>query len=214
MRSWARWLIVAGVLSIIPSALALIEADPPFTVDDDLQTGFTPIVRVPLEGLRSGATVRLSYVVPTSPQWDRIRRTQGPNNQGYVVLVVGTARGEALDFSPVGIEFSVVGSNGPLTLTPTRDIYLYDVSGADIGLRFGPVPGDRLQFAIRARNPDGLPAGELLVQPYWAAQDRLSVEREVDTTLKQVVTTAARIGLILLAAGVALQMLTSQILKS
>jgi hypothetical protein len=199
----ARWLVVLGVVLIVPSALALTDADPPFTVDDDLQAGFTPIVRVPLEGLRSGATVRLSYVVPASSQWARIRRRQGPNNQGYVVLVAGAVRGEALDFSPLGIEFSVVGSNGPLALTPTRNIFLYDDFGADIGRRFAATEGDRLQFAIKARNPERLPDGEFLVQPYWASQERLLFESDIDKALKRLVTAAARIGLILLVAGAA-----------
>ena len=204
-----------GTILVVPSAVALSISDAPFTALDDLELGLSPIIRAPLETLRSGATIRLSYVVPSSSQWARIRRTQGPGRQGYVALAADTLRGRALDYNALTIEFSVSSNSRPLVLMPTRDIFLYEPFGADIGLRFEAAAGDRLQFAIRASNPEKLPDGEFLVQPYWdSAGDEAEAELRVDNEVKLVVTVAARIGLMLLVAGVVLQILKSQILKS
>jgi len=203
---------------IVPAALTFTPILGPLASSDDVEVAFTPIVRLSLDSLRSGGTIKLSYVVPSSPQWDRIRNTSSLGDNGYIVLVADTLRGQILPFTPLGLDVSVSGGNTPLVITPSKNSpFMYQsATGGDVGLQFTAAPGALLQFAIKARNPEGLPPGELIVQPYWywVAQDIAEIGRAVDSVLKVIVTMAARIGLILLVAGVALQILKSQILKS
>ena len=75
---------------------------------------------------------------------------------------------------------------------------------------FAATPGDRLQIAIKARHPEALPEGELLLQRYWewTAKDYAEAGRGIEAVLKPLVTRAAQFGLMLLAAGVALRAFT------
>jgi len=208
LRIWARWLLTLGVVFVLPSAIVLTTADPPFTLKDDLQLGFSPVLQLPLESLRSGQAIRVSYVVPSSSQWDRIRRLQSHHGGGgYIALIADRLRGQALYFSSLEIEFSVLNHNADVALTPAGGAFLYEAFGGNIGFRFAVTSGDKLQFVVKARRPDRLPDAELLVQPYWdsTVKDTAEYGPDIDAMFKPVVTRAAQIGLMLLAAGAAVR---------
>jgi hypothetical protein len=202
--------MTAGVVLIVPAALTFTPVLGHFTSDEDVAVAFTPIIRLSLDSLRSGGTIRFSYAVPGSVQWDRIRNNQSMGDHGYIALVADTLHGQAMPFTPLGLELSVSSENKPVSLTPARTgPYLYASSDTrtDVGLRFAAMPGDQLHFAVKALNPERLPEGELIVQRYWewTAQDFAGVGREIESVLRPFVTRAAQIGLILLGAGVVLR---------
>jgi len=213
LRVLARWLLASGVVLIVPAALTFTPVLGPLTSDDDAAVAFTPIVRLPLDTLGSGSVVSLSYVVPDSAQWDRIRKNGSMGDHGYVAFVADTLHGKVLPFTPLGIDVSVSSRNSQIPVTHTdAGPYLYaPETHHDVGLRFSASPGDRLRITISARNAGGLPEGELIVQPYWewSARDFAEVSRELDRVLRPVVARAAQAGMLLLVAGVALSVFSA-----
>jgi hypothetical protein len=194
----------------VPAALTFTPVIGPLNLADDVPLVLTPIVRLSLDSLRGGGTVHLTYVVPQSPQWDRIRQHERLGHHEYIAFVADKLHGQLLAFSPLGIELSVVTRNAPVPLARSRtDPFLYASSSAnaDAGVTFVAMPGDRLEIAIKARDAKHLPEGELIVEPYvdGSAKDVSEIERGLDAMFKPVVSRSAQIGLVLLAVGVALR---------
>ncbi|MGH9373810.1 MAG: hypothetical protein ACRD15_20015 [Vicinamibacterales bacterium] len=69
-------------------------------------------------------------------------------------------------------------------------------------MSFKPSPGDNLEIGIMARNADSLPAGDLIVEPYWGGyeKDRI-VGAMIDSDVRPYVLGAGAIGVILLIAS-------------
>ena len=206
----SRWLLTVGVVLIVPAALTFTPILGPLSLDDDVPLALTPIARLSLDSLRGGGAVHLTYVVPESPQWDRIRQHERLGRHEYIAFVADKLHGQLLAFSPLAIDLSVIVGNAPIPLARSRtDPFLYTASTAnvDAGRTFEAMPGDRLEIAVKARDAEHLPDGELIVEPYVdsAATDVSEIGRRVDAMFKPVVTRAAQIGLVLLVAGVAIR---------
>lgn len=133
---------------------------------DDVAVASTPVVRVSLDSLAVGGSLRLFLQIPDSAQWRRIRAAWG--DQGYIIFATDPARRSLIPFGSLKLEVAFTGGDGK-TLTPEQPAeppYGYS-SVSDAGLRFTPRPGDALTILVKRNEPVGLPEGELIVQPYW-----------------------------------------------
>jgi hypothetical protein len=197
-------LLAGGVLLLLPGACSLATSGP---TRDDVGVAFEKVVQVGLDSFRTGAPVRFSFTVPDSAQWARIRKSWG--DRGYIALGVRReGRTEwIVPFSTLDLDLKVTRSGESLPLeSATEPPYGYSSSGqGDHGVMFKPRPGDEVAITITARRSETLPAGDLVIEPYWDgyAKDHI-VGAMLESDLRPYVWSMTILGIGLLAASAAL----------
>lgn len=207
MTRWARRLFVVGVILLLPGACLIATGS--LTADDDASVAFTPIVRLSLESLRGGHSVKLFFRVPDSSQWKRIRQNRVMGDNGHIVLATTKSNNKLIPFSPLDIELAISGRRGQMS--PERANYSpygYSSDTPDVGLQFHPSPGEEIQVRLAARRPELLPSGELIIEPYWSgsAKDFL-VGASLDSDLRPLVIRITQVAFGLLAGSIGLYLL-------
>jgi hypothetical protein len=195
-------LLWSGLLLLLPMACYVGEPQP--VGPEDLVVAATPVARLPLTGLRSGGPVRLSFQIPDSTQWARIRRHWGPPR--YLVFAVDNTGTTILPFASLHVSVDIRGRHGALVSErSTGRVHNYSQEHQDTGLRFDPQVGDELQLQVETHHTDTLPDGELIVEPYlesFTKDDAVGVG--VAELFKTVFTWSALVGIALLFAAAVL----------
>lgn len=207
MRRWGRSLLVIGVALLLPGACAV--ATGTLTDDDDAAIAFTPVVRLSLESLKAGAPLELSFRVPDSLQWKRIRQDRRMGDNGYVILATKKDDDRLVPFSNLNLEVEVSGRTGQFTLNKADYVpYGHFSDTLDVGRLFRPSPGEEVQVRLRAQTPRTLPTGELIIKPYWrgTAKDFL-VGASLDSEFQPIVVRMTQAGFGLLGLGLAVNVL-------
>lgn len=168
---------------------------------DDVAVAHTPVARVSLDSLAVGGSLRLFVRIPDSDQWRRIRAAWG--DHGYIIFATDPTRLWLIPFGGLHLGVTVTGGDGT-SLRPERPAeppYGYS-SVSDAGLRFAPRPGDALTIVVKRTEPVALPAGELIVQPYWDSymKDRM-VGAHVETDFGPYVNPVVVAVAVLMLAG-------------
>jgi hypothetical protein len=175
---------------------------------DDVAVAGTPVVRVSLDSLAVGGSLRLFVRIPDSAQWRRIRAAWG--DHGYIIFATDPARRSLIPFGTLKLEVAFTGRDGTRLSQerPAEPPYGYSFV-SDAGLRFLPRPGDEWTIVVKRSEPVALPEGELIVQPYWDSymKDRI-VGAHVETDFGPYVNAVVvAVGVLMLVASSVLGLL-------
>ena len=148
---------------------------------------------------------RLSFNVPDTRQWTRIRKEWG--NPRYVVY----ATEDRYPSSPWIIPFSTLSldvdvSRAGLAIPVQRSACPYAVSRdtGDCGVDFKADPGHTFDVSLTLDKPGLLPAGNLVIEPFWDEflKDRLvgaGIASEIEPYFRRLATLGVSL---LVASGV------------
>jgi hypothetical protein len=202
-RRAARGCLIAGLLLLVPGGCTLLQRPSSFNTDD-LAVATTEVARLRLDSFRSGSTVRVIGIGRYAPQWKRLRQVWG--DHGYVVYATTEqgARWSVLPFSELKLDVIASTARGRLSVErpPTCPLAVTISQTADCAVVFKPAAGDRFEIAITATSPGSLPAGDLVVAPYWGGynKDRI-VNAMLNSDARPYVVGMAGVGVTLLVAS-------------
>jgi hypothetical protein len=158
-------LVGAGSVLLLPQVCAwtLFGA-----LRDDVAAAFVPTVRVPLASLTEGTVTVVSFKVPQTAGWERIRRTWG--DPGYVIVAAhghGPVR-DVVPYSSLNLSIHVATGADDLPLeVATKHPFLYSSDTRDYGLAFHAPAGRDVTVRVEALGPTVDANGELTIRPYW-----------------------------------------------
>jgi hypothetical protein len=191
---WA--LMAVGLIFALPSS-ALLITDPP---DADQEVAFAPALRIPLDSLKGGYSVRVVLTVPF--HWRKMHSQWG--EPVYLVLVRLQDRSFAsVAYEKLGIDLTVTRGGQVLELQPPSGTpYAHNPDTDKLGFVFKPSPGDELSVNVAVRSDQPLPRGELIVEPFadGFAKDRIAgamVDADVRPWAKRLLPS----GLMMIAVG-------------
>ena len=172
-RRVARGCLIAGILLLIPGGCTLLQRPSSFNIDD-LAVATTDVARLRLDSFRSGSTVRVIGIGRYAPQWQRLRQAWG--DHGYVVYAT-TKQGAGLSILPfsdlkLDVNVSVAGRRLRVERPPTCPLAVTISQTADCAVVFKPPAGEAFEMAVTATSPGSLPAGDLVVEPYWGGYNK------------------------------------------
>jgi len=193
------WILVAlGIICIAPG-IYLYQASQP--TSQDAEIALQPMVRIPLESLRSAGSTTFVFQIGGS---SRISKTWG--EPYYVIYSRMRSNGWWVrPFSSLRLQIFVTVDGYPVSLEKAlRDPYDHSSNTAgDIGLRFSAKPGKEVCIIVKVSDPAALLNGELVVAPNWdiAIKDKLA-GAVLNDDLNRIFLVAGRIGLALLLLGI------------
>jgi hypothetical protein len=173
----------------------------------DIQRALFPLVKAPLDSLRSTAEREFGFTVPNDSQWRRIVRRMGP--PAFLAVPATTeemSNRQTYAASDVGLSLRVTRNGVPVTLIPTSDApYAYSAYTQNNGFKFTADAGDRIALWTRVTGSQ-LPSQSNLVLvadwgnlPTWDWVDGAAIGYGVLTLLAWV---AAALGLALIGGGI------------
>jgi hypothetical protein len=188
-------LIALGIICMVPSSC--LNSDSP-SVAEDAFIPIQPMIRIPLESLKSKGSTSFSFKVNSVG----IAKTWG--EQYFVIYSRHQNNGWWMNaFSSLQLQIQVLvgGSSVAIEKAPYPP-YMHSSNTLDIGLRFSAKPGDEVRINVQAPYPTALPEGELVVAPNWdtAIKDHL-VGAMIEDDLNHWLIIAGRIGLALSFLG-------------
>ena len=191
------FLCVIGALLVMPQIVSYTRTS---LRPDDATIAFTPLYRIGLENLDSGAT--FSVTIPDNEAWRRIRRIW--SDPGYVIAPVSPDLETmyCLDTWEIEVQATVDGRPLP-TETANSPPYGFSAPCSPVGVKFNATPGSRVEIRIDKRKRGLASSGDLLVTSYWmdGTKDRL-VGIAQDQELRVPFLLMAAVGILCLGGGV------------
>jgi hypothetical protein len=154
-------LCVIGALLVIPQIWSFTKTS---LRPGDETIAFTPLYRIGLENLDSGAT--FSVTIPNNEAWRRIRRVW--TDPGYVIAPVSPdlERMYCLDTWEIEVQATVDGRPLPTQMANSPP-YGFSASCSPVGVKFDATPGSRVEIRIDKRKRGLASPGDLVVTSYW-----------------------------------------------
>jgi hypothetical protein len=154
-------LCVIGALLVIPQIWSSTKKS---LRPGDERIAFTPLYRIGLENLDSGAA--FSVTIPNSVAWRRIRGVW--TDPGYVIAPVSPDLETMYCLDPWGIELQATVDGRPLpTEAAIYPPYGFSTSCSPVGVQFNATPSSRVEIRIDKRTRGLASSGDLLVTAYW-----------------------------------------------
>jgi hypothetical protein len=190
-------LCVIGALLVIPQIWSATKTS---LRPGDVKIAFTPLYRIRLEDLDSGAT--FSVAIPNNEAWRRIRRAWG--DPGYVIAPVSPDLETMYCLDTLGIEVQATVDGQPLpTQMASSPPYGFSTScSSPVGVKFNATPSSRVEIRIDKRKNDLASSGDLLVTSYWVdgTKDKL-VGIALDQDLRVPFLLMSAVGILCLGGG-------------
>lgn len=162
-----------------------------------------PVVRIPLETLRSAGRASVVFRVPETKQWERLRREWGEPH--YLVFAYRRERSSHY-IQPFGeLDLAVRATSNGETLVTERASdapYSYSSRTTDVGIVFRGMPGAEIRLDVEAKDAPSRRDGEFVVEPQWpgSLKDRI-VGAMLEESAAPYVTGAGIVGVLLVFAA-------------
>ncbi len=195
-RLTGLFLSVIGVLLVIPQIWSSTKTS---LRPGDETVAFTPLYRIGLENLDSGAT--FSVTIPDNEAWRRIRRAWG--DPGYVIAPVSSdlQTMDCLDTWEIKVQATVDGQPLPTQMANSPPYGFSTSCSSPVGVQFNATPGSRVEVRID-KGKRGLASSEdLIVTSYRLdGKDKL-VGIALDRELRVPFLLMAAVGILCLGGG-------------
>jgi hypothetical protein len=162
----------------------------------DASAALANLADVQLDRIAATDPLAISVVIPSTPQWARIRRSWGEPD--FLIAAVSPVKSFCYCLAKLPVTITVADNADQIPRPPAGPPYAYSADCPTSTLKFKAAPGTKLTVSVAKNGTQPLPPGDLIiVGSWWNTKDKL-VGIAVDEQLRDIANSGIVSGFVLL----------------